>query len=236
MSFIPVIIAFLSFQPIPASQLEDKVLILKDGTELRYAISTPKLADSSQSVPLVLALHYGWRGSSVPEGYGRQFLSLLIHPAFERMDCVIVAPDCPSRSWTDSKSEQAVLELRQHIESQYPIDPDRRVVTGFSLGGFGAWYFGTRHADTFSAAIPIAGRPRLEWLEGAENLNLFVIHSRKDEIVPIAPTEKAVEELKRRGANPQFLVIDSLTHYETGRYVTYLQKAVAWLEQLWSAH
>jgi len=229
----PIFLSMLLSQTGSAPQIQDRVLSLKDGTELRYAISVSRSPDQDQPLPLILALHYGWRGEATPDRYGRQFLSVLIEPAFRNLDCVLVAPDCPTSNWTNRSSETAVLELVAHIKANYPIDSSKLVVTGFSLGGFGTWYMGAQHPRMFSAVIPIAGRPRHEWLESAKDLNLFVIHSRQDEVVPIAPTESAVEEIKRKGSKVQFLIIDSLGHYETGRYVDYLKKGVAWLEQIW---
>jgi predicted peptidase len=106
------------------------------------------------------------------------------------------------------------------------------VVTGYSMGGMGTWYLVARHPDRFSAAIPMAGSPRDADLEAVRRTPLYAIHSRTDEVVPLASTEAAVSRLKQAGARAQLVVVD-VPHYESASFVHHLKKAIPWLRAIW---
>lgn len=59
-------------------------------------------------------------------------------------------------------------EALDDVKKRYPIDEDRLVERGFSLGGASAWHFATHHAWRWAAAAPGAG-----FSETAEFLNVF---------------------------------------------------------------
>lgn len=59
-------------------------------------------------------------------------------------------------------------EALEEVQRRYPIDEDRLVVRGFSLGGASAWHFAAHHAWRWAAAAPGAG-----FSETAEFLRVF---------------------------------------------------------------
>jgi hypothetical protein len=50
-----------------------------------------------------------------------------------------------------------LLEVLEAMKKQYPIDENRVVVTGFSMGGAACWQFAVHYTDLFCAAQPGAG-------------------------------------------------------------------------------
>jgi pimeloyl-ACP methyl ester carboxylesterase len=50
-----------------------------------------------------------------------------------------------------------VLEILDDLKKQYPIDEDRIILTGFSMGGAAAWHLAVHYADLWCAASPGAG-------------------------------------------------------------------------------
>jgi len=199
-----------------------------EGEQLRCSLWLPKLEDG-QSVPLVLALHYG---GEVTPYYSMGYLQSLVVPGLKKLGAVIVAPDCPGNGWTDPDSERIVMALLEYAARTWPIDRDRVVITGYSLGGIGAWYLASRHPDWFSAVVPVAGRP-----EGVSDIRVpvYAIHGRRDEVIDVAPTEEAIQALLDRGANAQLVVVKGLTHYENHRFAQPLSATVEWLRRLWSS-
>jgi poly(3-hydroxybutyrate) depolymerase len=200
---------------------------LDSGRSLRYSLYVPKTGEGRQ-VPLVLALHYG---GEVTPFYSTPFLKVFALPAFRPLKCMIVAPDCPGRGWSDPVSEAAVLELLDHAVASWPVDPERIAVTGFSMGGSGAWFMAARHPERFSAAIPVAGIPALD---PDPAVPVYAIHSRQDEIVELAPAEQAIEKLLAKGGHAELVLIGGATHYQTPRFVVPLITAARWLEHVWS--
>jgi predicted peptidase len=105
------------------------------------------------------------------------------------------------------------------------------VITGYSLGGIGTWFFAARHPEWFSAAVPIAGRP-------GENTDvevpIYAIHGRNDELIGIKPTRRAINRLRENGAVAELIVVDGPSHYETGAFVRPLEGAVRWIRKQWT--
>ena len=107
-------------------------------------------------MPLILALHYGGHGAPY---YGKDILTGLVEPALREVEAIIVAPDCTGDDWTDAQSEEDVIALLDHVQGAYNIDPQRILVTGYSMGGIGTWHLAARHQDRFTAALVMAGVP-----------------------------------------------------------------------------
>ena len=119
------------------SGLHNATIDVDEVGPMTYGIWVPRDYDAAEPVPLVLALHPG--GSPGP-GYGMQFLRGVVGPALQAWGGVIVAPDVSDRRWTNPASERAVLELIDDVRARYSIDPERILITGFSMGGRGTWF------------------------------------------------------------------------------------------------
>ena len=196
--------------------------------DIAYSILVPDDYSSAKPVPLILALHF----SGDPEGAGRGVLEMLVAQAFEKFGAVLIAPDSQGGNWSSAANDRAVNRLMQEIQKQFNIDRRRVAVTGFSMGGTGAWQFGLKYAERFSAIIPIAGTPP-DSLAGWR-LPVFAIHSKDDEVVPIGPTQRSIAELKKRSIRAELLEVDGIRHYQTYRYVDPLRQAIPWLNELWT--
>jgi pimeloyl-ACP methyl ester carboxylesterase len=213
--------------PVPEPGLHEMTLQLESGKTQRYSLHMPIMRDGNKA-PLILALHYG---GEVTPYISMGFLKVFALPAFRPMKAIILAPDCPGRGWADPASEKAVIELLDFAMKAWPVDPERVAVTGFSMGGTGAWFMAARHSDRFSAAIPVAGRP-VE--EPDPSVPHYAIHSRQDRVVALEPAELAIEELRAAGGRAELALISGPTHYQTPRFVMPLTTAADWLEHLWS--
>ena len=74
-----------------------------DGSVVRYGLSVPGDYDRSRPRPLVLALHPGGGGTPF---YGAEYLRSVFLPGLRDLAPIMVAPDAPGGSWTDSRAEQ----------------------------------------------------------------------------------------------------------------------------------
>jgi predicted peptidase len=213
----------------PAYRVQQRTLTWNDGSTLLYGVALPRGHDPATPRPLVLALHPG--GGRVPY-YGAQFLRQIVLAGAGSLDAIFVAPDCPTRSWTDPAAEQAIVGLLEHVASEYAVDRRRRLVTGFSMGGRGTWFLSARHADRFTAAIVMAGASD-EPVERLGRMPTFVIHSRADEVVPYEQAERRVTALRQLDRPVEFLALDGVGHYQMGGYIQALQRAAAWVGARW---
>ena len=64
-----------------------------------------------------------------------------------------------SRGWTDSGTEEFVLELIERALRTFDVDRNRVFLAGHSMGGYGTWTLGARHADLVAGLAPSAGAP-----------------------------------------------------------------------------
>lgn len=197
---------------------------------VRYSVSIPAGYSPGEPVPLILALHYG---GEVTPFFGAGALVGLFEPAFRELGGIVVAPDCPGRGWTDPRSLNAIWAVLDKVSADYGIEPERTLVTGYSMGGMGTWYLAANYPDSFSAAVVVSGRPPEGVSVDDWRLPLYVIHSRRDEVLPLDPTEAAVGELETQGVDVRLVVLDDPTHYQTERFVEALRASVPWIRQVW---
>ena len=218
-------------QPSGVPGVTESAIALGSGAEMRYAISLPpEYAEAPDAPrPLVLALHPG--GRSVY--YGSWFMQSIVEPALRDWDAVIVAPDVPARSWSVPESERAVLALLADVTARHAIDPDRVLVTGFSMGGAGTWYLAARNPDLFTGAIAVAARPAADRLDSFGQIPVYLIHSPDDEVVPYEPVEAAALELGERGSTVELLRLPGATHYDMGAYVGPIRRGGEWIRERW---
>ncbi len=214
-----------------SARVQELVFPIPEG-EMRYALSVPDGYEPGNPRPLVLALHPG--GGRAPY-YGGAFMRQVVGPALRDWEAIIVAPDAPTRRWTSATAERAVIALLHAVMEDYAVDRDRILVTGFSLGGRGTWFMATRHADLFTGAIPIAGSPDDDALDGLGSMPVHIIHSQDDEVMPFAPTLAAAQTLEDRRHPVRLTALDGVGHFAMGSYIEPLRLAGDWMRARWDA-
>lgn len=202
-----------------------------DGTKMLYAISVPR-TDAPGPRPLVLALH---PGGDRPSYYGGWFARLVVIPALTDLQAIVVAPDCPTRTWADPGADRAVSALLEKVMAEEKIDRKRILVTGFSMGGRGTWYFSSQHPGLFTAAIPMAASTGEIPPQKLAMMPTYIIHSRRDERVPFGPAEENAQALEGLGRTVKFEAVADLGHFQMGGYVPALKRAVGWVVERWGA-
>lgn len=223
---------------------------------LTYTMAVPRLPPPPGGHPMVLALHYSMGPSGAPTYFGLGFAGQLILPALLELNAVVVIPDAPAGTWASPKSERLVLAMLDAVQKEFVIDPRRTLVTGFSMGGNGAWYFAAKHPGRFRAAVPISSSPLVqavetqkeEWASVEQALGdpdsawaaqfgtvpLYVIHSHGDELLPFEQVERAVETLKRRGVDATLAPVDGIPHHQLPSYIEPLRDAIPWIRAAWA--
>ena len=204
-----------------------EMLKLPNGLSARYVISIPDRYGSSQSVPLVLALHFGGN----PNGAAQGLMVALVQPALAQLGAIIVAPESIGGAWNSAANDRAVMALLEEVRASYRIDEKKIAVTGFSMGGTGAWFYAGKYPELFSVAIPVAGMPPAS----AEKWRtpVFAVHSRDDEVMPIEPTAARIDQLRKAGIRAEFVVLSGISHSQTNRFVPGLRNAVPWILETW---
>ncbi|MEM9282070.1 MAG: prolyl oligopeptidase family serine peptidase [Verrucomicrobiota bacterium] len=124
-----------------------------------YGVFIPEALDLSKPVPLLVWLH--GRGDKVTDLHFLQ-RCLTREQAFNGLlddweEAIILYPfGRQSVGWKHA-GETDVFEAMAAASLDYPIDPDRIALAGFSMGGAGAWHIGAHYRDRFCAVHAGAG-------------------------------------------------------------------------------
>jgi len=203
-----------------------KIKVIKYQTEVLevdYTIFVPQLSDD-EKLPLVVGLH--GRGQSA-DHLIRHYLT----PALSDLEGIIFGIDAPENGdWLDDFSVILTKQLIEMAISHWPVDENKVVLTGYSMGGTGTWNILTKYRHLFSAAIPIASTPQPWVEEPAANIPLYVIHGENDTFFPLADIQTAVNDLIARGADVEFVIIPAIQHEEIFKTTSYLYETVDWLK------
>ncbi|MGQ9678554.1 MAG: prolyl oligopeptidase family serine peptidase [bacterium] len=117
-----------------------------------YAVLYPKNYDPKKKYGLILSLHgAGVEASGLVECFAPKDWAFVVCPTNRRPF---------GFDWQDWGRVDA-LEVLSQAEKLFPIDRDRVVLTGHSMGGHGTWHIGLAHFDLFAALAPEAGWPSL---------------------------------------------------------------------------
>ena len=195
-----------------------------------YSICLPSTYAPGRALPLTLLLHSLALGQS-------QFAAIdpnLLREVCEGRDSVVVTPLARGQStWYFDTGELDVWEVWARVAEQLGTDPNRTVVSGYSMGGYAAYKLGLSYPQVFSQAVVLAGPPacgvRLipdvdipadldpdspcaregdTWklLVNARWLPYVIAHGLVDELVPFASAAEQVLELDRLGYRHRFTV------------------------------
>jgi predicted esterase len=162
-------------------------------------------ANGGAKVPLFIGLHGGGQGvgdaSQIAGLFGSGMQgAVVVYPTVVKKDAT---------AWNTEREEQYVLELIECMKRSFSIDTNRIYLAGHSMGGYGTWSIGGRHADLFAAIAPMAGgiftmgkgpNGGVEIAPGCaanlKNTPIWFYHGANDRQVGPEPDRRAAQVLK----------------------------------------
>jgi pimeloyl-ACP methyl ester carboxylesterase len=155
---------------------------------------------------LLLCMHGGGVGSG--DAWSSQGA---YNPAAKDLDWLAIYPEVLEKTehgWTDSGTEEFVMDLVECARRTWKIDPNRVYFAGHSMGGYGTWTLGAHHADVVAGLAPSAGAPSPIFGPGGKvidvapgvipnlrNVPIVIYQSDDDPNVPPAANRGAAEQL-----------------------------------------
>jgi predicted peptidase len=149
---------------------------------------------------------------------------------------ILVSPQCPSdQTWSD----EALLALLDDVQKKYRVDETRVYLTGLSMGGFATWSLGLKYPERFAAIVPICGGGDILSVllarKGSEaalrKLPVWAFHGAKDNVVPVAESERMVNLLKRSGNSNVKLTVYPEAGHDSWTEAYNSQELYDWLLQ-----
>lgn len=111
--------------------------------------------------------------------------------------------DTPGFRRSLRRSERHVLRLLQRPVRRLPLDPNRRILLGFSQGGYFAGSLGLRHAERFTGIAVAGARIRPAYadrdLRGVRRLPILFLHGEEDDVVRLEDARASARELEDLG-------------------------------------
>ncbi len=202
-------------RPRPGMQVAQQFLAGKrsgtdTGTPIDYLLYLPPEYDASAKWPLVVFLHgAGDRGEDL-ERVRRAGLPRVIEQDRRRhWGFLLLSPQCPKESNWDP---ERVVELVEHVSSDFSVDRDRVYLTGYSMGGYGTWATACHDPDRFSAIVPLSGAGDVQQAERLKKLPIWAFHGEKDNVVPIDGDRAMVDAVRKAGGDVTFTVYRGAGH------------------------
>jgi predicted peptidase len=197
---------------------------------VKYRLLVPQGAEIWSRFPLLVYLHgSGGRGddnvaqlSTLP--------ALMCHAEYrQKYACFVLAPQCPeTEAWKDQLDD--VVAIVEDLLRSRPIDPDRVYLTGFSMGGFGAWALATEWPDLFAAVVPVAGAGSEPLASRLTSVPIWAVHGGADAVVPASASQNMVQAIRDAGGNPKYTEIKGGDHSSSWKYAYAKDSDVlAWL-------
>lgn len=229
-------LGFLREARLPSGAAGDLEIELADthARKTKVLVHVPSEARPDGRYGVLLILHglgghaghfYSFAKRIAPAG------TIVIAPNAQRLTPELENVDLPKLGnlslfphWWRYHSEGFALQALAEVARRYPVDHDRVVLSGYSMGGYGAWNLGLRFSGRFAAVTPFsAGIARSEMLlqrhapsrallANASDLPLFFVHGNADRTVPVRFSRSISAELEALGIPHRFQEVEGGGH------------------------
>lgn len=194
---------------------------------LLYRLLVPQDYNPKDVYPIILYLHgAAGRGhdNAEPLNWGPR---LFLDPALrQRHRFFLLVPQCPDmEGWLSSsllglkgpaESEplrMAIELIRDALPREFSIDPNRRYLTGVSMGGFAVWVTMARSPGFFAAAVPVcAGGSPQNVTDAGARYPVWAFHSDDDHLVPVSQARALVKAWREHGGTAKYTEYTGLKH------------------------
>ena len=131
------------------------------GKKTYYYAFVPDTPGGPQTYGVLYLLHGAW--DSYKTYYERTGGS--IQYLVKKYGLIVITPDGDPFGWyADSPFDPPnqietyfIKELMGHVEANFPVDPQRRAISGLSMGGHGAFVLALRHPGMFRSVSSMSG-------------------------------------------------------------------------------
>lgn len=181
------------------------------GSYLAY-LPTHYSEQPKQTWPLLLYLHSAdARGQNLQKVIQEGLPAIL--RAGTKLPFIVIAPLCSSDEWWDSRwSVENLNVLLDELFEKYSVDTSRVYLTGWSMGGAGAWRLSSDYPKRFAAVAPVCGKAQLKYVEHLRNTPVWAFHGARDMIVPVSESQKMIDALKNIGGEARLTIYPDTDH------------------------
>lgn len=184
-----------------------------------YVVYVPEDYTPDRAWPVMLFLHGAGERGSDGVRQSEAALGAMIR-RWGGFPWIVVFPQAedergPIRSvWSpDAPDGRRALAILDEVERAYSIDTRHRVLSGWSMGGRGAYMLAAAFPEKWSAVLPVAGWADLDLAAKLVDVPLWSIHGTADTLVSYDEDKALVESIAEQGGKPFFTTMPDRGHY-----------------------
>lgn len=192
---------------------------------LGYWLYVPDGA-GSQPLPLIVYLHGGsGKGSDLSLITGTAgFPQYLQQGQLGDVQAYVLCPQCPADQSGWRALSKQVFTLMDQISATYPVNKDKIILTGHSMGGTGTWALAALAPERFSCIIPMSGSTKVSDRnkEALSTLSVWAFAGEKDKVVDPASSTNLIALLQEVNPNAKLTLFPDAEHRDV--------PGLAWLD------
>lgn len=185
----------------------------------KYAVFIPHAYTPAKKWPVILFLHgAGERGSDgvLPTHYG---LGPLISLRQANFPFVVVFPQSEDmrgrllKGWSlKTPDGQRALKILDQVEKDYSIDTKREILTGWSMGGYGAFEMAAAFPERWLSVVTVSGGGDKAWGEKLKDVPIWAWHGVKDKSVHVDQSQEMIAAVTAAGGHPRYSELADSDH------------------------
>jgi predicted esterase len=185
----------------------------------KYVLFIPANYTADKTWPVILYLHgAGERGN---DGVLQTTVGLgpFVKERAATFPFFVVFPQCEdtqgriltawSRSSPDGRRALAILDS---VEKEFAINANRRILTGWSMGGYGTWSLGAAEPQHWSALVPVAGGGDVAWAPSLTKIPIWSFEGANDQVVPTRESLQMIAAIRAAGGRPLNTEVPDIGH------------------------
>lgn len=194
--------------------------VYQDATgEHRYVVFVPKNYTPEKKYPVILFLHgAGERGN---DGLKQTQVGLgpIVKQDADTFPFIVVFPQAENMKesllggWlANTDDAKRAVKILDTVMKDYAVDPDKQILTGWSMGGYGTWSLAAADPTRWSAVAPLAGGGTSAEAAKLKDVPLWAFHGADDRAILPVESEKMIAALKEVGGTPRYTEVPDIGH------------------------
>jgi poly(3-hydroxybutyrate) depolymerase len=185
----------------------------------KYVLFIPRNYTADKKWPVILYLHgAGERGT---DGVLQTTIGLgpFVKERAATFPFFVVFPQCEDTqgriltAWSASSPDgRRALAILASVEREFAINSNRRVLTGWSMGGYGTWSLGAAQPKHWSALVPVAGGGDPAWASSLKNIPIWSFEGANDQVVPTRESLQMIDAIRAAGGHPLNTEVPDVGH------------------------
>ncbi|MCH8829610.1 MAG: dienelactone hydrolase family protein [Planctomycetes bacterium] len=184
-----------------------------------YQVFVPNGYTSQKQWPVVLFLHgAGERGTDgirpTTVGLGpmirrhpERFPFIVVFPQAEKLDGRVLS------GWNAEGSDgRRALKILAAVETQFRVNPQRRILSGWSMGGHGVWSLAAAKPGLWAAVLSLSGGGDPSLAGKLKTVPVWAFHGEHDAMVSPHSTRNMVTAIRKAGGSARYTLVKGIGH------------------------